>query len=463
MPAVTFEQSLARTRVPRRVLGIAAIAGAAVVFDGYDLQALAYSLPKIVQTWGLSPIQAGLLGSYTFVGLFIGAVSLGALGDRWGRKRALVLGVFVFAVFMGTAGFARGYAEFAVLRLLASIGMGGVLPGTIAMLSEYVSANRRASMIAIGAGCFTTGFAVAASVASVVVPAHGWRPMFHLSYLAILVGLLMLAWVPESPSYLASRNRYAEALEGVRRLYPALAPAAESVEPSVFFSRPRGASAQVRFGTLWQGEYLPKTVVISFLYLFLQFVVYAVDFWMVSLLVMHGFPLVSSYSYAIEQAVAATLGGLALGWILDRTNQYLTLIIAFSLGGVSLVLFSLSSALVALYVLNALVGSLIIGGQNTVHVLVTSAYRTETRATGLGWALGVGRLGGLLGPLIGGYLLSLRLPYPVYFVAFAIPAVLCSVTIVLLRVVNGRGRGEAAISGPALPGVRLGANGGGDR
>jgi len=131
-----------QTPIPRRVLAITAIAGAAVIFDGYDLQALAYSLPKIVSEWTLTPIQAGLLGSYTFVGLFVGAVSLGALGDRWGRQRALVLGVVVFALVMGTAGFARNYTEFALLRFLASIGMGGVLPGTIAMLSEYVPARR---------------------------------------------------------------------------------------------------------------------------------------------------------------------------------------------------------------------------------------------------------------------------------------------------------------------------------
>jgi len=91
--------------------------------------------------------------------------------------------------------------------------------------------------------------------------------------------------------------------------------------------------------------------VISFLYLFLQFVVYAVNFWMVSLLVLHGLPLVKSYSYAIEQALAATVGGLALGWVLDRTNKYVTLMIAFCLGGVCLVLFSVSTSLVALYLL----------------------------------------------------------------------------------------------------------------
>ena len=435
MRAMTFEESLDQTPIPRRVLAITAIAGAAVIFDGYDLQALAYSLPKIVSEWTLTPIQAGLLGSYTFVGLFVGAVSLGALGDRWGRQRALVLGVVVFALVMGTAGFARNYTEFALLRFLASIGMGGVLPGTIAMLSEYVPARRRARMIAVAAGCFTTGFAVAAISAAAIVPEHGWRPLFHLSYFAVILAPLMIVWVPESPGYLASRGRLEEATDLVDKLYPTIA-ATRSVEPSVFFSHQAEGESRPGFGVLWRREYLSRTVVISFLYLFLQFVVYAVNFWMVSLLVLHGLPLVKSYSYAIEQALAATVGGLALGWVLDRTNKYVTLMIAFCLGGVCLVLFSVSTSLVALYLLNALVGALIIGGQNTVHILVTSAYRTEVRATGLGWALGIGRLGGLLGPLIGGYLLSLQLPYPGYFIVFAVPAVLCSITIALLRVAN---------------------------
>src|SRR5215470_16302690 len=105
-PAATFDHCLTETPLTSRVLAIAAIGGAAVIFDGYDLQALAYALPKIVAGWHISPVQAGLLASFTFVGLFIGAVGLGALGDRFGRKRMLVLGVSVFAVFMGTAGFA---------------------------------------------------------------------------------------------------------------------------------------------------------------------------------------------------------------------------------------------------------------------------------------------------------------------------------------------------------------------
>lgn len=432
MDAATFEESLAHTRIPQRVLGITAIAGAAVIFDGYDLQALAYSLPKIMADWNLTPIQAGLLGTYTFVGLTIGAVSLGAIGDRWGRKRALVAGIVMFALFMGTAGFARDDTEFAQLRFLASIGMGGVLPGSIAMLSEYVPARRRATMIAVAAGCFTTGFAVAALAAALIVPHYGWRPLFHLSYLALVVAALTLVWVPEPPSHLASRGRFAEALAVVRRLYPDMA-ASRSVEASAFFSGRASGAQRARLSALWRREYLASTTAISFLYVFLQFTVYAVDFWMVSLLVMHGFPLANSYTYAIEQALAATVGGLALGWVLDRTNKYVTLMVVFSVGGASLVLFSLTSSVAALYLLNALVGALIIGGQNTVHILVTNAYRTEVRGTGLGWALGIGRLGGLLGPLIGGYLLALRLPYPVYFIVFAIPAVLCSITIALLR------------------------------
>jgi AAHS family benzoate transporter-like MFS transporter len=119
MRAPTFEQSLAETPIPRRVLVIAVIASTAVIFDGYDLQSLAYALPKIVGAWHVRPVQAGLLASYTFIGLFVGAVALGALGDRVGRKRMLVVGVTIFALFMGTAGLARNYEEFAILRFLA--------------------------------------------------------------------------------------------------------------------------------------------------------------------------------------------------------------------------------------------------------------------------------------------------------------------------------------------------------
>jgi AAHS family benzoate transporter-like MFS transporter len=433
MRAATFEQCLDETPIPRRVVAIVAMASTAVIFDGYDLQALAYSLPKIVGAWHVSPFRAGLLASYTFMGLFVGAVALGSLGDRWGRKRMLVVGVTIFALLMGTAGFAQNYEQFAALRFLAAIGMGGVLPGTIAMLSEYVPVRRRARMIALTAGCFTSGFAVAAVAAMILVPRYGWRPLFFLSYLAVIVAVLIALWVPESPQYLASKRRYDSALATMRKIYPGIWSTASTADPETFFASKDSQDGESRFRTLWTSEYRRPTVAISFLYLFLQFVVYALDFWMVSLLVKHGFSLVHSYSYAIEQAVAATVGGFVLGWILDRVNQHVALAITFAVGGVCLITFGFATSTVALYTLNALAGALIIGGQNVVHTLVMATYPAGARATGMGWALGIGRLGGLLGPAIGGYLLSLALPFPAYFLFFAIPAVFCSITVVVLR------------------------------
>jgi AAHS family benzoate transporter-like MFS transporter len=433
MRAATFDQCLAETPIPRRVLGIATIAGTAVIFDGYDLQALAYGLPKIVGAWHLSPVQAGLLASYTFIGLFIGAVGLGSLGDRWGRKRMLMVGVTTFALFMGTAGFAQNYEQFAVLRFLAAIGMGGVLPGTIAMMSEYVPVRLRARMIALSAGCFTFGFVVAAVAATILVPSHGWRPLFFLSYLAVIVAGMIALWVPESPQYLASRGRFDSALTSIRKVYPEIWKVASTTDPVAFFQSKDTHDGESRFRTLWTPEYRRQTVTISLLYLFLQFVVYALDFWMVSLLVKHGFSLVSSYSYAIEQAAAATVGGFVLGWILDRVDQHAALAIIFAAGGVCLIVFGFASSVIVLYALNALAGALIIGGQNVVHTLVMATYPADARASGMGWALGIGRLGGLLGPPIGGYLLSRALPFPAYFLFFAVPAVFCSITVVVLR------------------------------
>lgn len=444
-PAATYDQCLATTRIPRRVLGIAAIASLAVIFDGYDLQTLAYSLPRIIATWHLSPVSAGLLASYTFVGLFIGAVGLGAVGDRWGRKRMLVAGVVVFALFMGTAGFAQSYTQFAILRFCAAVGMGGVLPGTIAMLGEYVPVRRRGRMIAVSAGCFTFGFAVAAVAATAIVPDFGWRPLFHLSYLALIVAVLIAVFVPESVQYLAVRRQFDRAIATIRKIYPSIWELARDADPETFFAGPKPDDGRIRFRALWTTRYLGSTVSISLLYLFLQFVVYALDFWMVSLLVSHGLSLVNSYSYAIEQALAATVGGFVLGWVLDRVNPFAAMAVAFAAGGICLIAFGFATSVVALYVLNALAGAFIIGGQNVVHTLVLGSYGPEARASALGWALGIGRLGGLLGPLIGGYLLKLALPFPAYFVVFAIPAVLCAITVLVLRSVRARQHQESPV------------------
>jgi MFS transporter, AAHS family, benzoate transport protein len=421
----------------------------AIIFDGYDLQSLSYALPKITATFHLSSVQAGLLASYTFLALFIGAVLLGIVGDRWGRKRALLIGTVIFALFLGTAGFAQNYAEFVILRFLGGIGMGGVLPGAIGIVTEYLPARVRARVTAFAAGCFTLGFVVAAVLAMLIVPTHGWRPLFALSYLGFVVTILAALLVSESPRYLASKGRYSDALNVIKKIYPAIWPAARDTAPEEFFAQEQAQAAHAPIRALWGRMYRQATITISLLYFFLQFVVYALDFWLVSLLVTHGFSLVHSYSYGIEQAAAATLGGLVLGLILDRVNHRMGLAVIFIAGGVCLVFFGIAPSPVELYILNALCGALIVGGQNVVHILVMDTYGSDVRATGLGWALGVGRIGGILGPLLGGYLLSLKLPFPAYFVTFAIPAVLAAICIIALR----KPGGPAAMMTEASPGA----------
>jgi AAHS family benzoate transporter-like MFS transporter len=433
------------------VIPAAAIACLAIVFDGYDLQSLSYALPKITATWHLSSVQAGLLASYTFLALFIGAVTLGMIGDRWGRKRALVLGTVIFAVFLGTAGFAQSYGEFAVLRFLGGLGMGGVLPGSIGLVAEYLPGRVRARVTAIAGGCFTLGFVAAAVLAMVIVPAHGWRPMFFLAYLGFALAILVALFVAESPRYLASKRRYSDALAIVRKMYPAIWPAAEQAVPGEFFARDDAHTARGPIRALFSRTYRQSTITLSLLYFFVQFVVYALDFWLVTLLITRGFSLVHSYGYGIEQAAAATLGGLVIGWILDRVNRRLGMAVTFLAGGVCLIFFGIAPSPIELYILNALCGALIVGGQNVVHTLVLDTYGSDVRATGLGWALGVGRLGGVLGPLLGGYLLALKLPFPAYFVTFAIPAVLAAICIAALR--GPRAPRPAAGPGPGIAGT----------
>lgn len=450
MQSTTFDRALADAPLSRRVIPAAVIAGLAIIFDGYDLQSLAYALPKIIKTWHLSSVQAGLLGSYTFAALFLGAVLLSIAGTRWGRKRALVVGTVIFAAFLGTAGFAHNYAEFAMLRFAGGIGMGGVLPCAIGIVTEYLPPRVRARVTALAAGCFTLGFVAAAVLAMAIVPTHGWRLMFTLSYLGFVIAILAVLFVSEPPRYLASKGRYSDALAVVKKLYPAIWPAARNTAPEAFFAQEQAQRAGGPLQALWSRMYRQATITLSLLYFFVQFVVYALDFWLVSLLVTHGFSLVHSYSYGIEQAIAATLGGLVLGWILDRINHRIGMAVVFAAGGVSLIFFGIAPSAVELYILNALCGALIVGGQNVVHILVMDTYDSETRGIGLGWALGIGRIGGVLGPLLGGYLLSLKLPFPAYFYAFAVPAVLAAICVLALP---SKPRGAAAGTVGASPGT----------
>ena len=194
------------------------LAGLTLIFDGYDSQIIAYIMPQILKEWHLSPLKVGSIASYGFVGLMIGAAGFGMIADRIGRKTTLMLALLIFSLFSGLAYFAPNFTIFCLFRFLAGLGMGGAMPLTITLVSEFAPARIRGKAVTAMFGGFTFGWAVAALVAMIFIPLFGWRIVLLMGFLPILF-LPVLKWLlPESIRFLAGKGRYDEAISELRKV-----------------------------------------------------------------------------------------------------------------------------------------------------------------------------------------------------------------------------------------------------
>lgn len=412
----------------------------AVIFDGYEMQMISYVMPIISKQWQLNPIQSGIVGSWGFVGMLFGAIILGLIADYIGRKKALIVGLGVFSIFIGCGVLSTSFVQLATFRFLAGLGMGGVLPIAITLISEFAPIHLRARTIAIVTGGFTLGFALAATLSTLIIPVYGWKPMFVIGMTPLLFVPFLILYLPESIRFLLGKNKPEEAAKIILKLQRSAGINDFTLNPSDLVIVDEDQTNKSTIRELWSKNYRMITLRSSFMYLFLQIVVVAFNFWLAPILIAKGFSLVRSYSYGIEQGLAAAFGGFLLGWFIDfaskKYSRKYSMAVIFIIGAISLWLFSSADSITALFVFNGLASMFIIGGQNIVHSMITDVYPTRMRSTAVGWGLGVGRIGSILGPTLGGILLSLQFSPNIYFVLFSLPLLIVTFIILSFPKIN---------------------------
>ena len=408
------------------------LAGLTLVFDGYDREVIAYIMPQIMKEWNLSPIKLGSIASYGFIGLLIGAALFGMIADYIGRKKTLILALIDFSLFSGFAYWAPSFSSFCVLRFLAGLGMGGAMPLTITLVSEYAPSRIRGKAVTAMFGGFTLGWAVAALAAMILIPLFGWRIVLLMGMLPILLIPVLVAYLPESFRFLVNRGRYSDAVKEIRKVEKAagVAPVNWTEEGLQLPAAQRGGSLK----DLFRHNLMIMTIMVWLTYFFNLLINAALATWLPTLLVNAGYSVKRSYSYALVQAIGSSLGALMLGWAMDKFGRKGGLIMAYILGGVAVGLFGMTSNGLTLYVLATATGVFIIGAQTAQHVVTGEIYPTNIRSTGVGWALTVGRLGSVSGPLLGGILQVAGFSFKQYFMVFALPCFLCAFLVLNYRV-----------------------------
>lgn len=399
----------------RSGLVVVAICFATIVFDGYDLVVYGATVPSILafEEWAVTPAQAGSIGSYALIGMLIGTLVAGGLTDLLGRRRILLICITWFSVGMLLTSLAPNVETFAALRFLSGLGLGGVIPTAIALTVEYSPRGRRQFNNALMYSGYSVGGILAATAGLAMLPEVHFAWLYALGA-APLVLILPIAWrwLPESAAYLASKGRLDEARALARQFGVELD---ETPRPETA-GRPRLRDS---LRLLFTPEYRLPTglfAIASFCGLLL---VYGLNTWLPKIMTEAGFGLGGSLTFLLVLNAGAIVGALGASRVADRIGSRPVATAAFAGAVVSILLLSLQLGTPALYVLVAIAGLGSVGTQILVNGYVATRYPDSSRATALGWSLGVGRLGAILGPTLGGLVVGSTLGFQWNFYMFA--------------------------------------------
>lgn len=392
-----------------------------IIFDGYDLVIYGVVLPVLMKEWGLTPLQAGALGSYALFGMMFGALIFGSLSDRLGRKPVIALCVVLFSGFTVLNGFARDPLEFGICRFIAGLGIGGVMPNVVALMSEYAPKKIRSTLVAIMFSGYSVGGMLSAGLGIVLLPAFGWQSVFYVAIVPLLLLPLILRFLPESVGFMVRKGREDEARNVLQRIEPTYVP--QSGDSFVAGALKAAGAPVVQ---LFRDGRALSTLMLWVAFFCCLLMVYALNSWLPKLMVSAGYGLGSSLTFLLVLNFGAIFGAVGGGWIGDRFKLQKVLVAFFIIAAISISLLGFNSPTVVLYCLIAIAGATTIGTQILAYACVAQFYPMAIRSTGLGWASGVGRTGAIVGPLLGGALVGIQLPLHLNFMAFAVPGVVAA-------------------------------------
>lgn len=395
-----------------------------ILFDGYDLVVYGTVMPVLMEEWGLDSVQAGAIGSYGLFGMMFGAIFLGMLADRLGRKKVTAISLILFSLFTFLCGMTTNIVLFSIFRVIAGIGLGGIMPNIIALLTDYSPKKMRSMVVSIVLCGYSVGGMLAPTLGILIMPSLGWESIFWVAGIPLLFLPFMYKSLPESAVYLARHGRKEELLRNLKKVDPSFTyngteelahiPVDTSKVPVVgLFKNKRGLST-VMFWTAFFSCLL---------------MVYGLNTWLPKLMIEAGYGLNSSLGFLVALQGGAIIGTLIIARLCDKYGSKKMLIPMYASGAIALTLLGFGGNTFYIYVLVAVAGAATIGAQNIVQAYVSQYYPPNIRSTALGMASGIGRMGGMMGPLLGGFLLSISLPIEMNFIAFAIPGLIAALAL----------------------------------
>jgi MFS transporter, AAHS family, 4-hydroxybenzoate transporter len=410
------------SRIGRFQIVLFALCALSLIMDGFAVQAMGYVAPEVILELGLSGGQLGNILAAANVGLLLGALLFTMLGDRIGRRPVLIFGTFFYAVMTLLTARADTAEELLVLRFIGGIGMGSIIPNATALIGEYSPRRHRVTLIMTITVGFTAGAALGGFVAAWLMPLFGWRSVFYFGgVVPLVVAVLMIYRLPESLQFLVVRRK----LDKVARWLRGVDPSAP-VGPGTQYVVAEPSKGGVPVMHLLADGRAPVTL----LYWLVNFTnllnLYFLAGLLPTILSQNGVSSSTSALIAGMMQVGGTIGTLGLAFLIAKKGFTPMLTLTFAIAALAIATIGNQFVLAIVPLLTLVVfiaGWCVIGGQPGLNALAATYYPTYMRSTGIGWGLGMGRAGAIVGPLIGGQLLDLQWGTQQLFLVFAVPAI----------------------------------------
>ncbi len=404
-----------------------------LIFAGFDTQAMGYVAPVVSPELGIERGQMGaILGAANF-GVLLGSLLFTMLGDRVGRRPVLILSTIIFAILTILTAQANSVNGLLWLRFLAGLGLGSIVPNATALIGEYSPKRLRITLIMSITAGFTAGAAVGGFVSAALIPMFGWRAVFYFGGIAPLcLALAMFFWLPESLQFMVLRGKPSAQLgRWLKRVDPATA-----VPTDIEYVVREEKKVGVPLRHLFSDGRATVTIllwVVNFMNLLNLFFLAG---WLPTVLSEAGHSTQTAVLVGTLLQVGGVIGTFGLAWLIARSNFIPILTATFAIATVSIALIGTQSVLLVVPLLTIVIfvsGWCVVGGQPALNAMAATFYPTYMRSTGVGWCLGIGRVGAIVGPVVGGQLMASQWSSEQIFFAAAGAALVSTLLMFTLR------------------------------
>lgn len=381
----------------RKLLGVA---GLGWLFDAMDVGILAFIIAALHEDWGLTSQQMGWIGGVNSIGMAVGAFVFGIYADRVGRKKIFIITLLLFSLASGISAFTTTLAAFLILRFFVGMGLGGELPVASTLVSESVPAKDRGRVVVLLESFWAAGWLVAAIISYFIIPAYGWRVALLLTALPAFYALYLRINLPDSPQFTAKKDVL------------------------------RSVSTNIR--DVWSKTYRRPTMMLWIVWFTVVFSYYGMFLWLPSVMVMKGFPLIQSFQYVLIMTLAQLPGYFSAAWLIERAGRKFVLVTYLIGTAASALAFGNADTVTTLLVSGAFLSFFNLGAWGALYAYSPEQYPTVIRATGTGMAASFGRIGGILGPILVGSMLTAGFGINIIFAIFCVSILIGALAVAFL-------------------------------